>query len=115
MTHRHAQNARPGPSASGAGYPSAHLPELPEPPCLDPRLPEPEPVPSERAAEYRRHGLAYTIPVALIAPVVVLTWIGAWLDGRLGGASSGWTLGGAIVGIVVGMLNMARLAARLSK
>jgi len=91
------------------------VPELPHPPTIEPRLPSPEPAASERAAEYRRHGLAYTLPAALIAPVVVLTWIGAWLDGRLGVGSSGFTLGGAALGIVVGMLNMLRMAARLSK
>jgi len=68
---------------------------------------------SERSAGYRRFGLAYTIPTALIAPVVVLTFLGAWLDGRFGSGSSGFTIGGAVLGLVVGTINMLRLASRL--
>ncbi len=86
---------------------------LPKPPALHPELPPPDSPVSERSAGYRRFGLAYTIPTALIAPVVVLTLLGAWLDQRMGSASSGYTIGGAVIGLVVGTMNMLRLAARL--
>lgn len=86
---------------------------LPKPPALHPELPPPDRPVSERSAGYRRFGLAYTIPTALIAPVVVLTLLGAWLDQRMGDASSGYTIGGAVLGLVVGTVNMLRLAARL--
>jgi hypothetical protein len=88
---------------------------LPEPPELRANLPVPSVPLSKTGAQYRRYGLAYTIPTALIAPVLVLTLLGAWLDGRGGGLSSAYTIAGAVIGIVVGMLNMLRLAARLNE
>jgi F0F1-type ATP synthase assembly protein I len=57
-------------------------------------------------------GIAYTVPTALLAPIVALTWLGVWLDGRFG-----WTpaasIGGLILGIVCGTINMVRLFRRL--
>lgn len=90
------------------------VPELPSPPPLTPRLPDMSGSPSKRAEEMRRFGLAYTIPTALIAPVVVLTLLGAWIDGRVGHASSGFTIGGAVIGLIVGLMNMLRMAAKLN-
>lgn len=90
-------------------------PEVPEPPGIDVRLPAKEPSRNEDAeAGYRRMGIAYTIPIALVAPIVLLTVAGAWLDGRLH-RSPAFTLGGALVGIIVGFINMVRLAARLDR
>ncbi|MGC8666619.1 MAG: AtpZ/AtpI family protein [Chthonomonadales bacterium] len=91
------------------------LPEVPEPPKVEVRLPPKEARQTEDLeAGYRRMGIAYTIPIALVAPIVLLTLLGAWLDGRLR-HSPAFTLGGALVGIVVGLLNMIRLVARLNR
>lgn len=59
-------------------------------------------------------GIAYSLPTALIAPVLVLTLLGAWLDSRTG-ADSLWTLSGAVIGFVAGLINMLRLADRLNR
>lgn len=91
------------------------VPTLPEAPALKPHLP---PLPKEAskeetAAQYRSMGIAYTIPIALVAPIVLLTFIGAWLDRVYG--QSYFTPGGAVLGIVVGFINMIRLVNRLNK
>ena len=86
---------------------------LPEPPALDAELPPTDRRQPRNGIDYRRFGLAYTLPTALITPVLVLTFIGAWLDQRTGNASSGFTIGGAVLGLVVGTINMLRIAARL--
>jgi F0F1-type ATP synthase assembly protein I len=93
--------------------PDLLLPELPAVPELRPKLP-PKERPSEDGAELRRRGLAWTIPSALIAPIVVLTLLGSWLDGRFG-TGSAWTAGGAILGTISGFINMIRLADRLNR
>jgi hypothetical protein len=110
-------------TAAEASEPAFHLPEvppvpsLPDTPKISPILP-PEPRHIERkamqdSADYRRAGLAYTIPTALIAPIVLLTLIGWWLDGHFN-KSPDFTLGGALLGVVVGFLNMFRLVNKLN-
>jgi F0F1-type ATP synthase assembly protein I len=90
-------------------------PELPEPPDLRPTLP---PHPARAADEepnlYHRMGIAYTVPAALVAPIIALIVIGAWLDKRFGLGPWG-TLGGALLGFVCGMINMIRIASRLNR
>jgi F0F1-type ATP synthase assembly protein I len=102
---------QPGDEEAPPGVP--HVPDLPEAPRLEPHLP---PIPKERADEgdYRRAGLAYTIPAALVAPILVLTLGGAWLDERLH-RSPAFTLAGAVLGFVVGMINMVRIAGKLNR
>ncbi len=92
------------------------LPQMPEPPTPVVSLPD-HPVKNDgkKAGEYREMGLAYTLPTALIAPVIVLTCLGAWIDGRSGSTSSPFTIGGAVLGTIAGMVNMLRMAARLGK
>jgi F0F1-type ATP synthase assembly protein I len=96
--------------------PTPALPELPKPPAPNVRLPKPRnPGSSSQAEEYRRMGVAYTIPIALIAPVIVLTLAGTWLDKKLFGGGSGLTIGGAILGLVVGVRNVISMVSRLDK
>ena len=103
--------AEPWPGEDGIPPP----PEVPKPPAVEVRLPPKERSKSEDVeAAYRRMGIAYTIPIALVAPIVLLTFIGAWLDGRLH-RTPVFTLVGALVGIIVGLLNMVRLVARLNR
>lgn len=90
------------------------IPELPEAPSLKPNLPKLGPTkPSEEAENYRKMGIAYTIPAALIAPIVVLTLAGWWLDAKLHKSPS-FTLGGAILGVISGFINMIRMANKLN-
>jgi F0F1-type ATP synthase assembly protein I len=94
--------------------PANGITQLPEPPELVPALPEArakEPTPE--SDQYRQMGIAYTVPAALVAPVIVLTLMGVWLDGRWGNEPSGFTIGGAVLGIVVGVISMLRMASRL--
>ncbi len=89
---------------------------LPEPPEVKVQLPQVQrPVTSPNVEDYRQMGVAYSLPIALITPVLVLTLIGAWLDSRLGGQAYGFTLGGAILGLIVGVRNMLGMASRLGK
>lgn len=110
---------QPPPEGTGESKEPVALPdtpELPGPPILVARVPRPQaPKPASDSDQYRQMGLAYTVPAALVAPVIVLTWIGVWLDGRLGAGASGFTIAGALLGIVVGVINMIRLATKLGK
>ncbi len=90
------------------------VPELPQVPRLDPKLPpRNEPRVSDDSKQYRQMGIAYTIPAALIAPIVVLTLGGWWLDERFH-RSPTFTLAGALLGMVSGLINMLRIANRLN-
>jgi len=91
------------------------LPELPHAPKLKPNLPKLGPTkPSEEAENYRKMGIAYTIPAALIAPILVLTLAGWWLDAKLH-KSPAFTMGGAILGAISGFINMIRMANKLNE
>jgi len=116
-TRRSEQNAGAEPHAQEA--PLAELPprpDLPPPPEPVVRL-KSSPVPgtSPQAEQYRQMGLAYSLPVALIAPVLVLTLLGAWLDSKLRSTGSWFTLAGAALGLIVGVRNMIGIASRLGR
>ena len=90
-------------------------PDLPEAPELRPNLPKlGREKPSEEAENYRKMGIAYTIPAALVAPILVLTLGGWWLDAKLH-KSPAFTLGGAILGAIAGFINMIRMASKLNE
>lgn len=89
--------------------------KVPAPPELRPNLP-PDPARPERREPggYQSMGVAYSVPSALVAPVLVLVFVGAWADRRFGW--SPWaTLVGALLGFVCGMVNMVRMANRLNR
>src|SRR5438046_5860805 len=89
------------------------LPDLPKAPRLTPDLPRVQkPKIEESAAEYQKMGIAYTIPMALVVPIIALTLAGWWLDGRIH-KSPFFTLVGAVIGTIVGFMNMFRMAAKL--
>lgn len=89
-------------------------PRLPDAPVIRADLPaRPTESQSEGLKQYRNMGIAYTIPMALLAPIVVLLVGGWWLDQRFH-KSPVFTLAGALVGTVVGFINMFRLASRLN-
>jgi F0F1-type ATP synthase assembly protein I len=90
------------------------IPTLPDVPTLKPDLPHMPKPRGEGATEQQRMGLAYTLPAALIAPIVVLTLTGYWLDNRFH-KSPYFTLGGALLGAVTGFMNMIRIANRLNR
>ena len=91
------------------------IPDLPEAPKLKPNLPKlGREKPSEEAENYRKMGIAYTIPAALIAPVLVLTLGGWWIDTRFH-KSPAFTMGGAILGVITGFINMIRMANKLNE
>src|SRR6266700_2514290 len=91
------------------------MPDLPEAPELKPNLPKlGREKPSEEAENYRKMGIAYTVPAALIAPILVLTLGGWWLDARLH-KSPMFTMGGAILGAITGFINMIRMANKLNE
>ncbi len=90
--------------------------DLPEPPELHVRLPDRTvDGTSESARQYGQWGLAYTVPIALVAPVVLLTWLGSWLDGRVGTSGSEFTMMGAVLGLIVGLRNMTSIVRRLNR
>lgn len=89
------------------------VPTLPEAPKLKPNLP-PIKKPSDEARDYQQMGLAYSLPAALVAPILALTLGGWWLDERFH-RSPTFTLGGALLGTVTGFINMFRIANRLDK
>lgn len=96
--------------------PVIERPELPRPPDVQVQLPSVQkPGTSPQSEQYRQMGLAYSLPAALIAPVLVLTLLGAWLDSKFPNANSGFTLTGALLGLIVGVRNMIRLASRLGR
>jgi F0F1-type ATP synthase assembly protein I len=90
------------------------VPDLPQAPELKPKLPAlPKERVSEDARQYQRMGIAYTIPLSLIVPIVGLTLAGWWLDGRF--HKSPWfTLGGSLIGTITGFINMIRMANKLN-
>lgn len=91
------------------------MPDLPQAPALKADLPpKPKPAAEESAKEYGRMGLAYTIPMALVVPIIALTLGGWWLDQRFH-KSPAFTLVGAIVGTIVGFINLFRLASKLNE
>ncbi len=59
-------------------------------------------------------GVAYSIPIALIAPIILLTAGGWWLDEKLH-KSPYFTLGGALLGAAAGFLNMIRMVKKLNE
>ncbi len=88
--------------------------ELPEVPVYKPTLPKRPSRAAKPTDEGYKAGLAYIIPTALIAPIVVLTLGGALLDDKLHSAPNA-TLIGAVLGSVAGFVNMIRIANRLNK
>src|SRR2546423_10051807 len=91
------------------------LPDLPKAPRLTPDLPKVhKPKIEESAAQYQKMGIAYTIPMALVVPIIGLTLAGWWLDGRFH-KSPMFTLGGAVVGTIVVFMNLFRMAAKLNE
>ena len=91
------------------------IPELPEAPRLKPNLPpRPKPAGQEEPSQYQQMGIAYTIPIALVTPIIFLTLIGAWLDARYH-RSPLCTVGGALVGTIVGFMNMIRMLGKLNR
>ena len=91
------------------------IPELPETPVLKPNLPSRDKRTAkdlEKEDTARRMGLAYVLPTALAAPVVLLTLAGWWLDDRFK-LSPYCTLGGALLGTVSGFINMIRIAGKM--
>ena len=82
---------------------------------LRPVLPPlPNPADQDEPNQYQRMGIAYTIPLMLVAPIIALLLLGAWLDSKLHRAPL-FTLGGALVGTIVGFMNMIRTANRLNR
>jgi F0F1-type ATP synthase assembly protein I len=100
------------------GWPAVpDIPDLPEAPLLKPNLPRLD----KRSARQiegedtaRRMGLAYVLPTALIAPIVLLTLAGWWLDDHFH-LSPYCTLGGALLGTVTGFINMIRIAGKMDQ
>jgi F0F1-type ATP synthase assembly protein I len=90
------------------------LPELPEAPVMKPNLPPRAKRLGEEASQTQKMGLAYVLPTALAAPVVVLTLAGYWLDQRFH-KSPYFTMGGALLGMISGFINMLRIANRLNR
>jgi F0F1-type ATP synthase assembly protein I len=86
------------------------LPPVPEFHGKLPRVPHKK----EGTGDYQRMGIAYSVPAALAAPVVVLTLFGAWLDSKTH-FSPWFTIGGALLGMISGLINMVRLVNRLNK
>src|SRR5690349_14906790 len=84
------------------------VPQLPDVPVLKPNLPKLE-KPSQAAEEYRNQGIAYTLPMMLVAPILLLTFTGYWLDNHFH-KSPAFTIGGALLGAVSGLINMIRAA-----
>lgn len=96
--------------------PVIERPAIPRPPDVEVQLPTVQkPGTSPQSEQYRQMGLAYSLPAALIAPVLVLTLVGAWLDSKYPSAKSAFTLLGALLGLIVGVRNMIRLASRLGR
>ena len=87
--------------------------QLPPVPDFKGKLPH-VPKKTEGMGDYQRMGIAYSVPAALAAPVVVLTLFGAWLDSKTH-YSPYFTLGGAVLGLISGLINMIRLVNRLNK
>src|SRR6186997_2603379 len=78
------------------------IPQVPEAPVLKPNLPPREKRTAREIEDQdtaRRMGMAYVIPTALIAPIVLLTLAGWWLDDHFH-KSPYFTLGGALLGTV---------------
>jgi F0F1-type ATP synthase assembly protein I len=93
------------------------VPELPETPVLKPNLPAREKRSTkdmEKDHSARQMGLAYVLPTALAAPVVLLTLGGWWLDDRFR-LSPYCTLSGALLGTVSGFINMIRIAGKMDR
>ena len=89
------------------------VPTLPEAPKLRPNLPRIAIGETEQAKDYRGMGIAYTIPIMLVTPVVLFTLAGWWLDEKLHRAPV-FVLSGSLLGFVVGFINMIRAANRMN-
>ena len=87
------------------------VPALPDVPKLKASLPS-RPVEHKEQSQYGKAGLAYSLPAALVAPIVLFTVGGYFLDQKLHSGSK-FTLAGALLGIVVGFVNMIRMASKL--
>ena len=92
----------------------SEMPTIPDVPVIKVNLPPREKIDKEAENDKQKLGMAYVLPSALAAPVIVLTLSGYWLDGRF--HKSPWfTLVGALLGMVSGFINMIRIANRLDK
>ena len=103
-----------GDDPSDPNGPDAKLPEVPDLPDLKRRLPKSAIAPVEDQEDKRQLGLAYVLPTALAAPVVLLTVAGYWLDQKYHWSPYA-TLTGALLGMVSGFINMIRIASRLNR
>ncbi len=93
---------------------ASEMPTLPDVPVIKVNLPPREKIDKEADKDQQKLGMAYVLPSALAAPVIVLTLFGYWLDARF--HKSPWfTLIGALLGMVSGFINMIRIANRLDK
>ena len=103
-----------GDDENGSLNKGAELPDVPELPDLKRRLPRSKLADAADTEDKRQMGLAYVLPTALAAPVVVLTVAGYWLDQRYHWSPYA-TLAGALLGTVSGFINMIRIASRLNR
>lgn len=88
-------------------------PIIPPPPEIRPVLPPlPKSAETEEQHQYHKMGVAYTIPIALVTPIVLLVVLGSWLDSRLRSGST-CTVIGAVVGVIVGFINMIEMVNKL--
>ncbi len=91
------------------------IPDIPQPPAIQSKLPKyPDKGETQEAKDARRMGLAYSLPIMLVAPVLLLTIAGAWLDEKM--KTSPWfTLAGVLLGMISGLINMIRTANKLNE
>ena len=90
------------------------MPDVPKLPDLKSRLPKSKEAAPADQEDKRQLGLAYVLPTALAAPVVILTVAGYWLDQKYHWTPYA-TLAGALLGMVSGFINMIRIASRLNR
>lgn len=92
--------------------PRPPLPEVPHVQFERPKLPGSPPPAFQQSA--RAMSLAFSIGFALAGPIIVGALVGYWLDSRFG-TNPTWTIVLVLLGTVAGLVQLIRIANRLTR
>ena len=98
--------------------PPPHLPDVPEAPKIDVKLPSRESGPKQGTVApggYQKLAVAATAASSFIAPIIVLGAGGWWLDQRFHGSNGLFAFAGTVLGFIAGIVSLLRVIKQLNR